>query len=257
MKVRAIGCHGGISPGQRTTCYYIDDRFFIDAGAAASGLSIEEQFNVRDVFITHPHLDHIKDLAFVIENSFSEDRQPLRLWSKKSILKDIENHLFNNVVWPDFTKIPNNLQTGSVILHYQDFDDEILLDDKYKIKMFDVNHPGNAVGYCIDDGVSQVIFSGDTGPTEEIWKYANQCENLKAIFTEISFPNSMDALSKAAGHFTLEQLSQEISTKLQNKDIPVYISHFKPLYFQDLMQEFHEKAPKNFHLLHQEEKVEF
>lgn len=252
MKIRAIGASGGTAPGYRTTCFLIDDRFLIDCGAAASALSTEDQALVTDIFITHPHLDHIKDIPFLVENSFSSERKQLHLRSKKEILDDVHEHLFNNIIWPDFSKIVSNAKSGLSILQFSPFENQFEFEG-YTVTMIDVNHPGNAVGYIIDDGLSQIVFSGDTGPTNKLWEEANKLPNLKAVFTEISFPNNMLPLAEVSGHFTLELLLKEL--KKIDGDVPIYINHFKPMYFSELVKEFHENAPEHITLLHQDHEI--
>lgn len=253
MKIRAIGASGGTAPGYRTTCFYIDDRFLIDCGAAASALQVEEQKNVTDIFLTHPHLDHIKDIPFLIENSFSADRKQLHLRSTKAILDDVHQHLFNDIIWPDFSKIISNAKTGLSILQFTPLE-SVFEFEGYKLTCFPVNHPGNAVGFVIDDGVSQILFTGDTGPCPRIWEEANKLPHLKAIFTEISFPNNMLPLAEASGHLTIGLLNKELE-QLKNKNIPIYINHFKPQYFSELVKEFHENASDNLTLLHQDHEI--
>jgi ribonuclease BN (tRNA processing enzyme) len=253
MKIKAIGASGGTAPGYRTTCYFIDDQFLIDCGAAASGLNLEQQAQIENIFITHPHLDHIKDIPFIVENTFSSQRKQLHLRSSKDILNDVHENIFNNVIWPDFSKIISNAKTGMSPLQFSSFEDTYEFEG-YSVQMIEVNHPGNAVGYLIDDGLSQVIFTGDTGPTDKIWKIANQQPNLKAVFTEISFPNAMAPLAEVSGHFTLESLLDDL--KKLKKEVPVYINHFKPQYFSELVKEFHENAPDNLCLLHQDHEIE-
>ena len=66
----------------------------------------------------------------------------------------------------------------------------------------------------------------------------------------------MDTLARASGHFTLAQLVTDLK-KLRSQNIPVYIAHFKPRFFEELMDEFHRHAPKNLQLLHQEDEFSF
>ena len=255
MKVRIIGSHGGVSPGYRTTCYQIDSGILIDCGSAASGLTVAEQREITDILITHPHLDHIKDIVFIIENTFRADRAMLTLRSTQAILEDVHNHLLNDVIWPDFTKIFTDASRTRHIMKFQSLDQDDDLKG-YKVRHIPVNHPVNAVGYIIDNGKSQILFSGDTGPTNSLWAEANKCTNLRAIFTEISFPNRMDSLARASGHFTTRQLLDELN-KLQNQEVPIYIAHFKPQFFDELMEEFHRSVPDRMRLLHQDDEFEF
>jgi len=255
MHIKVIGSHGGTAPGYRTSCYQINEHILIDCGSAASGLSLEQQFQISDIFITHPHLDHVKDICFLIENTFNPRRESITLRSSEAVLNDVHQHLLNDVIWPDFSKIYVDPQRSKTILKYEPMKKSVELNG-LKFEYETVNHPVNAVGYIVDDGKNQVVFSGDTGPTEAIWSAANKCSNLRAIFTEISFPSKMDGLARASGHFTTQQLLDDLG-KIQNLNVPIYIAHFKPQFFEELMEEFHTHAPKRIHLLHQEDEFEF
>jgi cAMP phosphodiesterase len=233
----------------------INDSFLIDAGSCASALPLKRQALITDIFITHPHIDHIKDICFLIENSFFPQREPIVLRSTESILSDIHKHMFNNILWPDFTKIPVDSVTNKIILKFEPINESETFQG-IKFKTIPVNHPGNAIGFILDSGESQILFTGDTGPTDLIWQEANKCENLKAIFTEISFPNRMKQLAIVSGHYTTDQLLDDLG-KLKNKNIPIFIAHFKPLFFEDLMDEFYRFKSENINLLHQEDEYLF
>ncbi|MBK9293386.1 MAG: 3',5'-cyclic-nucleotide phosphodiesterase [Oligoflexia bacterium] len=255
MKIKVLGCHGGVAPGYRTSCYMIENRFLIDAGSIASALSPKLQSEVEDIFITHPHIDHIKDICFLVENTFYPERAIINLRSTKEILESIHSHILNDIIWPDFSKIYVDQNKSKALIKFCPIE-KTLSHQGLKITYFRVNHPGNAIGYLLDSGTSQVIFSGDTGPTDEMWKIADDCKNLKAIFTEISFPNSFDWLARVSGHYTIEQLLNDLK-KLKNKNVPIFIAHFKPRFFEELMDEFHRLAPQRLHLLHQDDEFDF
>jgi ribonuclease BN (tRNA processing enzyme) len=255
MKVKILGCHGGVAPGYRTSSYMINNRFLIDAGSAASALSPSRQAEIEDIFITHPHIDHIKDICFLVENTFFEERAILHLRSTENILKNIHRHMLNDILWPDFSKIYVDKAQKKALIDFIPIK-QGMTHEGIKLHHVHVNHPGDAIGFILDDGRQQIVFSGDTGPTNELWDMANKCSNLRAVFTEISFPNSMDGLARASGHFTTEQLLGDLK-KLNDKNIPIYIAHFKPRFFEELMDEFHRTAPKRMHLLHQEDEFEF
>ncbi len=247
MKIKVLGSHGSVNPGYHTSSYLVNDQLCIDAGSLCSSLSNEEQMNLKHVFITHPHLDHIKDLAFITENTFSPARETLTVYSIPSVLKDIKEHLFNDIIWPDFTKIDVD-KSGRKILAYQEVDSEVEVAG-LRVKPVDVNHPGNATGYTVSDGDSTVLFTGDTGPTDQIWSDANKISNLKAVFTEITFPDRMKWLAEVSGHMTPSLLMDDLK-KLDEVNTPVYISHFKPLFLEELIDEFYKLSPKRMKLLH-------
>ena len=253
MNIRAIGASGGVSAGYKTTCYLIGEDLLLDCGAAATGLDLEEQKNITDILITHPHLDHIKDIAFLIDNTFNPARKKLKLHSSSAILKDIQENFFNNKIWPDFSKIPSQKNVkGSELLVYEAFTGEKALNN-YQVKMVDVNHPGNAVGFLLSSDDTDVLFTGDSSVTDEIWQLGKSAKNLKAVFTEISFPNNMEQLAIDSGHYTINLLLEDI--KKLGIETPVYINHFKPQFFQALVEEFHKLAPSNLILLHQNHEI--
>ncbi len=233
----------------------INNKFLVDAGSVASALSPDKQAQIEDIFITHPHIDHIKDICFLVENTFFPERAVINLRATPAILNSVHKHMFNDIIWPDFSKIFVDKEQTKALIKFCPFDKTTSYEG-ITITSFRVNHPGEAIGYLFDDDSKQVIFSGDTGPTDEMWKVANGCKNLKAIFTEISFPNSMDWLAKASGHYTTAQLISDLE-KLENKTVPIFIAHFKPRFFEELMDEYHRLAPPRMQLLHQEDEFEF
>lgn len=255
MKVRVIGCHGGVSPKMKTTCFHIHDTLYLDAGSLCDRFSPSELASANHFFITHPHLDHVKDLAFLIDNTFGPDRETIHVYSVEPVIQSLKTHLFNDVLWPDFTKIPMDPKTNRPGLQFHVVSNRTTLKD-LTLRPIPVNHSVAAVGYIVEHGGIQVVFTGDTGPTEKIWEECKKLTNLKAIFTEISFPNRLADLATLSGHFTIDQLLIDLK-KLDGIEVPIYINHFKPQYAQELLEEFHQLAPKNFHLLQMDDVYEF
>jgi ribonuclease BN (tRNA processing enzyme) len=52
-----------------------------------------------------------------------------------------------------------------------------------------VHHTVPTVGFIVHDEAGALVFSGDTGPTEELWEVARGIGNVRAIIVEASFPN--------------------------------------------------------------------
>lgn len=232
MKLRVLGGDGGVAPGFSTTSFQINDDILIDAGSAATNLSLKDQRKINYIFISHTHLDHIKDIGFLADNVFTHRKTPIELISTPEILDLIRLHLFNNKIWPDFTKITNGV---CPILTYRPIENSCRIGG-IDIHIYPVHHPVPAVGFIIKDkGKNSIVITGDTGPTDLLWEEANKEKNLKAVLTEIAFPNQLFKVAGAAGHFTPSMFKDEM-LKLKKK-VPLYIYHLKPEYEKQLKQE--------------------
>jgi ribonuclease BN (tRNA processing enzyme) len=233
MLVRIIGGHGGVSPGFKATSYLIDGRLLIDAGSVASGIQIEEQSHIDHILISHSHLDHISDLAFLADNCFGMKPKPFEIYANQPVKDAIKTHLLNDIIWPDFTKLPNE---KNPTLKFNDIKPEVqLVLGDYRILPVLVNHNNSALGFIIERKNTAVVFTQDTGPTDRIWELAHQYKNLKAIFTEVSFPNSLSKVAKDSLHHTPATMKEEI--KKMPKDIPIFLGHLKPNFQHQLFEE--------------------
>ena len=108
MRIRLLGCSGGIGAESRTSSMLIDDDILLDAGTGIGDLALEDLRTIRHVFLTHAHLDHIAGLPMLVDSIFDENfEEPLTVYARCETLDAIKTHLFNDVIWPDFTKLPN------------------------------------------------------------------------------------------------------------------------------------------------------
>lgn len=236
MLVRIIGGHGGVSPGFRATSYLIDGKLLIDAGSVASNIQIEEQANIDNILISHAHLDHISDLAFLADNCFGMKSKPFEIYANAPIKEAIKKHLLNDIIWPDFTKLPDKINPT---LRFHDITSEswLLLGD-YRILPIPVNHQVGALGFIIERKNVSVVFTQDTGPTDKIWEYAHEIKNLKAIFSEVSFPNALSKVATDSQHHTPATMKLEISK--MPKNVPIFLGHLKPNFQHQLFKEIEE-----------------
>ncbi|MBY0414422.1 MAG: 3',5'-cyclic-nucleotide phosphodiesterase [Bdellovibrionales bacterium] len=208
MLVRIIGGHGGVSPGFKATSYLIDGKLLLDAGSVASGIQIEEQANIDHILISHSHLDHISDLAFLADNCFGMKDRPFDIYANTPVKDAIKTHLLNDVIWPDFTILPSKEKPT---LRFQDVvPNKLITLGDYNIIPVPVNHSLGALGFIIERKNATVIFTQDTGPTDEIWEEAKKIKNLKAIFTEVSFPNALSKVATDSCHHTAKTMKEEI-----------------------------------------------
>jgi len=108
MRIRVLGCSGGIGAGARTTALLVDDDVLIDAGTGVGDLALEDIDSIRHVFLTHAHLDHVAGLPMLADRVFDENFDvPLTVYAREETLRAVQDHLFNGVIWPDFSRLPS------------------------------------------------------------------------------------------------------------------------------------------------------
>ena len=70
MKLRILGCNGGIGPKLRTTSFLVNNHLLLDAGTGVGELTLDEMLSLRHVLLTHAHLDHIAGLALMFASIY-------------------------------------------------------------------------------------------------------------------------------------------------------------------------------------------
>jgi ribonuclease BN (tRNA processing enzyme) len=254
MEIRVLGCQGGILPGYKSAAFLINGEILIDAGSVANELSLTEQDRVRDIFITHFHLDHTKDIAFLSDNAVGRPNLPITIHGTEQTVSDFKTLFFNDHLWPDFTEIYSH---GKPIVSLSPFvvGDRITAGE-VEVSSFRVEHNMDSVGYRVSQGDSSVIFSGDTGPTGELWDVANDDAHLKAIFLETSFPNELQEIADMSAHLTPKTLAAEL-TKLKREKIPVYVYHLKPRFIDELARQIGEIQHNEINILENDQVLRF
>jgi cAMP phosphodiesterase len=226
MRIKVLGCYGGNIPGHGMTAFLVNDSLSMDAGWVSGALSLKEQVKVKDILISHSHLDHTCTLPFLIDNNFSAPGFALRIYAIPEVIASMKNHLFNNHTWPDFTCLPNDL---TPVLKLVEVSPETPFEvNGISIRAVHVSHIVPTTGFVLEDKKGAIAFSSDTGPTERFWQVVNGVKRLKAVITETSFPNELQDLANVSGHLTPQSLDLELE-KL-DQDVPVYLYGGKPKY---------------------------
>lgn len=233
MKLRVLGCSGGIGGNLRTTSFLLDHDVLIDAGTGVSELSLTELSLIDHVFVTHSHLDHIASIPFMVDSvGFMRDR-PLTVYATEDTLDILKQHLFNWKIWPDFSEIPNAQQP---FMRYQPIElGEVIALNGRKITAIPANHVVPAVGYHLDSGSASLVFSGDTTTNDALWTVVNNIENLRYLIIETAFSNSDKELAVLSKHLCPSLLGEEL-VKLK-REAEVFITHLKPGEVEVTMQE--------------------
>ena len=241
MRLRILGCSGGIGGNLRTTSLLLDHDMLIDAGTGGGDLSLAEMCAINHVFVTHSHLDHIACLPLLIDSvGFMRDL-PLVIHATDETLAILKQHIFNWEIWPDFTEIPNLHQP---ILRYERIVLGETMDmDGRKITPLPANHEVPAVGFQIDSGKTSLVFSGDTTTCDALWESVNRIRNLEYLIVETAFSNAEKELAVISKHLCPSLLDEELGKLKLNPKI--YITHLKPGEVELTMQEVSE-CVRNF-----------
>lgn len=253
MKLRVLGCHGGELPGCRTTCLLIDGHTAIDAGALTATLALDELVRVDDVFLTHSHFDHVKDVPLMADLVVGRRAQPVMVRGTRECVDTMQAHVFNNQLWPDFTRIPTSDRPVMKLVSLKPGERVAARD--LVITGISVKHPVDSVGYIVEQGDRCIAISGDTGPTQALWDAVNARQNVRAVFLELSFPNDMQWLADVSGHLTPRTLALELH-KIRG-DMPVYLYHLKPAFLATLYREVKALENPRLQILELDDEFEF
>ncbi|HEX8636347.1 MAG TPA: 3',5'-cyclic-nucleotide phosphodiesterase [Pyrinomonadaceae bacterium] len=226
--------HGRATQEQRLTCFVIDDRVAVDAGSIALALSDEQHDSVRDIIVTHPHMDHMATLPIFIDDHFALLTEPIRVHATEEVIALLERDVFNWTVYPRFSQLKN--EHGYVMEYVPFRPREEFRVAHLTVEAVPVNHIVPTVGLVVSDGRTTVAFSSDTAATEEFWEVVNERAGISALFIEASFPNSMGKLAEVSGHLTPAGVAAELR-KLSHRHLDVLAVHLKPSYRETLVRE--------------------
>ena len=234
MKLRVLGCSGGELPRHRTTCFLLDGTLALDAGALTASLSLDELTRVDDVLLTHGHLDHVKDIPLLADLLIGRREKPVVVHASLACAATLREHVFNDRLWPDFTRIPDSRRP---VLRLRPFDPRRPFRiGRYTVRPVPVRHTVESMGFVLSDGADAFAISGDTGPTTAFWRAVNRAERLRALLVETSFPTRLQGLADLSGHLTPATLAGELA-KLERDGCPILLYHLKPAFRAELRRE--------------------
>lgn len=172
MKIQALGVYGGLLPGKRTTSFLLNGHTLLDAGGVVEALGIAEQNAVRHILLSHAHLDHVKDIPMLADNVIGLKSDPVEVCAAPEVITTLRNHVFNFQLWPDFTVIPT--KESPVIRYREEGPGRVFSVGEFKVEFVRVNHPVPCYASFVSEGDKTLLYTGDTGPTDEVWEVARK-----------------------------------------------------------------------------------
>jgi len=240
MRLKILGCSGGIGGTLRTTSMLLDEDILIDAGTGVGDLSLNEMAKIDHVFVTHSHLDHVTSIPFIVDSVGYMRTKPIIIHATQATQDILKQHLFNWKIWPDFSEIPNknkphmrheNISIGTTV--------EL---EGRRITPLPADHVVPAVGFHLDSGKSSLVFTGDTTSNDSFWVVVNKIENLRYLIIETAFCNREKELAITSKHLCASMLTVELNKLVRNPEI--YITHLNPGEADIIMCEVEECAKK-------------
>ena len=250
MKVRVLGCSGAIAKDCRTTSFLVDADMLVDAGTGVGDLTLDEMKGIDHVLLTHSHLDHIAALPLMIDAIASQRTGPVRIHALAGTIAAIKAHIFNNVIWPDFSRIPT-VEAPFITFHEIEIGQTLEISGKH-IEVLPAVHTVPAVGYAVTSGKGCWVFSGDTERNPAFWRRINQMD-VAVLVIETAFSNREKDLARRSLHLSPLALAEELDCIDKGKSFPIYITHTKPAETELIMseiQQFDQTQPFGVNVVH-------
>lgn len=229
MKIRVLGCAGTVSTESKTSAFLVNERVLLDSGTICSSLSIEELKTLKNIFISHPHFDHIKGLPSLAETLiFMNEPAPVAIYGSAMTIDSIRQHIMNGIIWPDFSRLPT--REAPVIRYSPLAEKQTVTVEGVSITPWFLYHNYSDFGYLLDDGKSTLLYTSDIGPDADLCVAGKVPD---AIIIEVSFPNENRELALMSGHLT-PQLMRDMLQKLPQMPQKIYVAHLKT-YFKEVI----------------------
>ena len=244
MQIRVLGCSGAIAAGDRTTSFLVNERVLIDAGTGVGDLTLDEMTRVDHILVTHSHLDHVLSIGLladtVTRRRYAARRPPVQVHALPATIAALRTHVFNGVIWPDFTCLPD---TQHPVLAFSEVAvGDVLGLEGLRIEVLPASHTVPAVGYAVLRSAGAWVFTGNTGPNAALWQRLRSLP-VAALVIETAFRDDEHALATISRHLCPAHLERELESFEQVAD--VYITHIKPGEVDAVMTEIGAQASRH------------
>ncbi len=230
MNLRVLGCSGSIALDNRTTCFQLDEQILVDAGTGVGDLTLAEMAEIDHILLSHSHLDHVLGIPLLADSVMQHrlarpDFQPIRVHGLPETLEALRAHLFNNIIWPDFTRLPHRERPIIELVPFA-IGDRLELAGQ-TIEVLPALHTVPACGFAVDTPSGWWVYTGDTGPNPALWERLRG-RAIAQLVIETAFSDKERALAEISRHLSPSMLAEELGKLDLDCDTSVAITHVKP-----------------------------
>jgi len=241
--IRVLGAYGTKSKGHGTSAFLLNELNVIDAGNLIEPLE-EHCVNIENIWLTHSHLDHISDIAYILDNYFGQRKKTLNIIGLPQTIEAVKKHFFNGSIWPDFSKISLS-ESNQIALKYVEIEIGAVesIGEGETIEAFKTDHTVPSCGYIYKKDNRGVIVTADTYSLDTLIERVNSDKEILSMVIECSYPTELEELAKETKHLTPKLLFSALE-KLKRDDIKLYINHIKPNYLEKIESQINEICGK-------------
>lgn len=227
MQIRVLGCSGSIAAGSRTTAFLLDHDVLIDAGTGVGELTLDELTRIDHILVSHSHLDHVLAIGLLADSvtrrRHAAGREPVQVHALPATIAALKMHVFNGVIWPDFTRLPTEERP---VLRFQPLEvGQVLALGARRVEVLPASHTVPAAGFAVLGRRGAWVYTGDTGPNAALWARLATLP-VSSLVIETAFRDDERQLAAVSRHLCPAQLGGELAQLAQPTD--VYITHIKP-----------------------------
>ena len=236
MKVEVLGCSGGLCRGHDTTCLRINDSILLDAGTGAGSLDTSEAVKIKDILVSHSHLDHVSSICFLADQDIENRSQPTRIYCLPETSNALTSDLINGQLWPEIEKVVINGVNMVEFVPVKAFERIVIGDCEFT--PLPVEHAVPTVGYCLHGKDADLVFISDMiSAPDEVYAWIRKRKRIRHFISEAAFPDRLDKIARISKHMTPTML-QECCRKLSDlPDVQFHATHIKPIYMEEVTAE--------------------
>ncbi|RYX85029.1 ribonuclease Z [bacterium] len=212
---------------RHTSCVFLPDvapghAFVLDAGSGFFRLMSRPLPERLHIFLSHPHLDHVMGLTFLLDVLYAQPSNVV-IYGDAKTLNAVRNQLFGLPLFP----LEFSYETVEV------HPEQPLIIAGIEITCHPLTHPGGALAYRFNwsDGKS-LCYVTDTVGDGKYYDFISGSPDI--LIHERNFPDELAELAISSGHCTTKHLVEAARLSGAKK---VIATHFNPLTMTDPLLE--------------------